>query len=107
MKDDYLKASLLHPLFKSYQMSASTKERLINELAVELQELMDKSHNTETETQSKNRADIQNLNTFQRLFDYDENSGFSGSKASSTVKAENFESQLIIKATRFPSKLKY
>ncbi|KAJ6643581.1 hypothetical protein Bhyg_08544, partial [Pseudolycoriella hygida] len=28
MKDDYLKASLLHPLFKSYEMvSASTKER--------------------------------------------------------------------------------
>ncbi|KAJ6646217.1 hypothetical protein Bhyg_01428 [Pseudolycoriella hygida] len=44
MKDDYLKASLLHPLFKSYEMvSASTKERLINELAVELQEILNKS----------------------------------------------------------------
>lgn len=89
MKDDYLKASLLHPLFKSYDMmSTSTKERIIIELAVELQEIMDESGATEPKSKPKDRADIQNLTTFQRLFDYDSDKGFSGSRASSTIKAE-------------------
>lgn len=92
MKDDYLKASLLHPLFKSYPMYTPTvKRRLVSELAVELQEILDKNNSAEKEnigTSVNNRGDIENLSTFKKLFDYDIDSGFSGAQCSSTVNAE-------------------
>lgn len=89
MRDDCLKAMLLHPLFKSYPMlSSSLKSRLISELAVELQEVMDKSSSNIILTTERDRSDIQHLKTFQRLFDYTENTGFSGSNSLSICKAE-------------------
>lgn len=88
MRDESLKAMLLHPLFKSYPMvSPSLKARLTCELAVELQETMDKA-SSDQPTKEKDRSDIQHLKTFQRLFDYSENTGFSGSNSLSTCKAE-------------------
>lgn len=39
-------------------------------------------------TTGNNRCNIENLSTFKKLFDYDIESGFSGSEASSTVNAE-------------------
>ncbi len=88
MRDDCLKAMLLHPLFKSYPMlTSSLKARLTSELAVELQEVMDQS-SSNNPTKQKDRSDIQHLKTFQRLFDYSENTGFSGSNSSSVCKAE-------------------
>lgn len=92
MKDDYLKAALLHPLFKFYPIfDPSEKRRLVSELAVELQEIMDRKNSAEKVNSSvkvNNRSDIENLSTFKKLFDYDVDSGFIGAQSSTTVNAE-------------------
>lgn len=92
MNDDYLKATLLHPLFNSYPLvTPATKRRLVSELAVELQALLDTNDSGDKENTGKtgnSRCNIENLSTFKKLFDYDVESGFSGSDVSSTINSE-------------------
>lgn len=89
MNDDCLKASLLHPLFSDYPMLTEThKSRLVSDLTVELQEIMDDAKSTEKVTKSKKTYDIENLHSFKKLFGYDDTKGFSGSKSSDTIQAE-------------------
>lgn len=96
MSDKNLMAALLHPLFKSYHIFddyPELKSRLIKKLAVELQPTLDAQLTgleEDSQQPAKNMSDITNMKKFRKLFDFNMETGFSGSALalSSSMNAE-------------------